>query len=118
MPQVAATAARYLSTETRAKIDAAVKETPIVVFMKGTPQQPMCGFSRAVAIIMEVNNIKKDKFKSYNILEDQELRAAIKEYSEWPTIPQVYIDGEFIGGCDLMTQSKWQPAPQWCLNAC
>lgn len=108
MPQVASMAARYLSTETRAKIDAAVKETPIVVFMKGTPQQPMCGFSRAVAIIMEVNNIKKDKFKSYNILEDQELRAAIKEYSEWPTIPQVYIDGEFVGGCDLMTQSKSQ----------
>lgn len=111
MPQLGLTAARCLSTETRAKIDAAVKSTPIVVFMKGTPQQPMCGFSRAVAIIMEVNNIKKDKFKSFNILEDQELRAAIKEYSEWPTIPQVYIDGEFVGGCDLMTQSTFFALP-------
>lgn len=74
--------------------------------MKGTPDLPMCGFSRAVCQIMEVQGVKPDSLKTYNCLDDPELREGIKEYSSWPTIPQVYVNGEFVGGCDIMLSSK------------
>lgn len=61
-----------------------------------------CGFSRAAVQIMQVQGVDFDKVKTFNVLEDEELRQGIKEYSEWPTIPQVYIKGEFIGGCDIL----------------
>ncbi|GAC76153.1 glutaredoxin-related protein [Moesziomyces antarcticus T-34] len=93
---------RMLSTEARAKIDGAVKANPLVVFMKGTPDMPMCGFSRAVIQVMQVQGVKPELLKTFNCLEDQELREGIKEYSDWPTIPQVYVDGEFVGGCDIL----------------
>lgn len=96
---------RLLSTEVRAKIDEAVKADPLVVFMKGTPDSPQCGFSRAVLQILQVQGVKPDLVASYNCLDDQELRQAIKEYSDWPTIPQVYINGDFVGGCDIMLNS-------------
>ncbi|EST05160.1 Glutaredoxin [Kalmanozyma brasiliensis GHG001] len=96
------TSLRALSTEARSKIDSAVKSNPLVVFMKGTPEQPMCGFSRAVIQVMQVQGVKSDKLKTFNCLEDQELREGIKVYSDWPTIPQVYVDGEFVGGCDIV----------------
>ncbi|KAG8774117.1 monothiol glutaredoxin grx5 [Ceratobasidium sp. 428] len=70
--------------------------------MKGTPEIPQCGFSRAVIQILELHEVPKDKMKTYNVLEDAELRNSIKEYSEWPTIPQLYVDGQFIGGCDIV----------------
>ncbi|CAO1623005.1 unnamed protein product [Parajaminaea phylloscopi] len=91
-----------LSTDARKKIDEAVKANPLVIFMKGTPELPMCGFSRAVCQIMEVQGVKADSLKTYNCLDDPELREGIKEYSSWPTIPQVYVEGEFVGGCDIM----------------
>ncbi len=72
----------------------------VVVFMKGTRQAPQCGFSRAVVQILELQGV--DGFKTVNVLEDQEVRAGIKEFSSWPTIPQVYVKGEFLGGCDIM----------------
>ncbi|PWY99512.1 glutaredoxin [Testicularia cyperi] len=96
------TASRFITTEARKKIDDVVKSNPLVVFMKGTPDMPMCGFSRAVVQIMQVQGVKPEKLKTFNCLEDQELRESIKEYSDWPTIPQVYVDGEFVGGCDIM----------------
>lgn len=91
-----------LSADARKKIDAAVTSHPLVVFMKGTPELPMCGFSRAVIQILEVQGVDKNKLKTFNCLDDQELREGIKEYSSWPTIPQVYVKGEFTGGCDIM----------------
>lgn len=63
---------------------------------------PMCGFSRAVIQVMQVQGVKPELLKTFNCLEDQELREGIKEYSDWPTIPQVYVDGEFVGGCDIV----------------
>ncbi|KZS94401.1 monothiol glutaredoxin-5 [Sistotremastrum niveocremeum HHB9708] len=95
-------AVRLLSTETRAAIQKAVDSSPMVVFMKGTPDQPQCGFSRAVVQIMELHGVIPEKVKTYNVLEDPELRNGIKEFSEWPTIPQVYVNGEFVGGCDIV----------------
>ncbi|OXG44804.1 Grx4 family monothiol glutaredoxin [Cryptococcus neoformans Bt120] len=93
---------RFLSAEARKLIDGAVKSNPLVVFMKGTPDAPQCGFSRAVCQILDVQGVPRENLKTYNCLEDQELREGIKEYSEWPTIPQVYIKGEFVGGCDIL----------------
>ena len=65
---------------------------------------PMCGFSRAVIQVMQVQGVKPELLKTFNCLEDQELREGIKEYSDWPTIPQVYVDGEFVGGCDIIRE--------------
>ena len=73
-----------------------------MVFMKGSPSMPQCGFSRAVLQILQVQGVNTDKVATYNCLEDQELRDGIKEFSDWPTIPQVYINGEFVGGCDIL----------------
>ncbi|GAN02290.1 glutaredoxin [Mucor ambiguus] len=95
--------ARWISTEMKARLDKDIKSNDIVLFMKGTPDAPMCGFSRATVQIMQVQGVDFDtKVNAFNVLEDAELRESIKEYSEWPTIPQVYVKGEFVGGCDIL----------------
>ncbi|KGO73173.1 Glutaredoxin [Penicillium italicum] len=94
--------ARLLSNETRTAIDKAVSSAPVVLFMKGTPETPQCGFSRATIQILGLQGVDPKKFVAFNVLEDAELRAGVKEYSEWPTIPQLYLDKEFIGGCDIL----------------
>ena len=76
-----------------------INHNDICLFMKGTPESPQCGFSLAVSNILKHLNVK---FKGVNVLEDQNLRQGIKEFSDWPTIPQLYIKGEFIGGCDII----------------
>ncbi|THH29524.1 hypothetical protein EUX98_g4676 [Antrodiella citrinella] len=95
-------ARRFLSQEVRAKLQDAVSSTPVVLFMKGTPEAPQCGFSRATVQILDIQGVPAEKLKTFNVLEDAELRTAIKEFSEWPTIPQVYVNGEFLGGCDII----------------
>jgi monothiol glutaredoxin len=82
-------------------IDQQVKSQDVVVFMKGTKDFPQCGFSGRVAQIM--NYLGLD-YKDINVLEDMGVRDGIKAYSQWPTIPQVYVKGEFIGGCDIVTE--------------
>ncbi|XP_068564770.1 glutaredoxin-related protein 5, mitochondrial [Cebidichthys violaceus] len=79
-----------------------VKKDKVVVFMKGTPAQPMCGFSNAVVQILRMHGV--DDYAAYNVLEDSELREGVKAFSNWPTIPQVYFSGEFVGGCDILLQ--------------
>ncbi|KFH42000.1 Monothiol glutaredoxin-like protein [Hapsidospora chrysogenum ATCC 11550] len=93
---------RLLSAETRSAIDKAVASAPVVLFMKGTPETPACGFSRAVIQILGLQGVDPNRFAAFNVLEDDELRAGIKEYSDWPTIPQLYINKEFVGGCDIL----------------
>ncbi|EPQ56546.1 glutaredoxin [Gloeophyllum trabeum ATCC 11539] len=95
-------ARRYLSNDVRQKIQQAVQSTPVVVFMKGTPDLPQCGFSRAVVQVLDLHGVPPEKMKTFNVLEDSELRSSIKEFSDWPTVPQVYINGEFVGGCDII----------------
>jgi monothiol glutaredoxin len=70
--------------------------------MKGTPETPQCGFSRTSIQILGMQGVDPSKFTAFNVLEDEELRSGIKEYSEWPTIPQLYIEKEFVGGCDIL----------------
>ncbi|XP_058234828.1 glutaredoxin-related protein 5, mitochondrial [Hemibagrus wyckioides] len=79
-----------------------VKKDKVVVFMKGTPAQPMCGFSNAVVQILRMHGV--DQYTAYNVLDNQELRQGVKTFSNWPTIPQVFFNGEFVGGCDILLQ--------------
>jgi monothiol glutaredoxin len=83
------------------EIDNIVKNNPVVLFMKGTKDFPQCGFS---AVVVQILKNLKVEFFDINILTDPELRQGIKEYSDWPTIPQLYIGGEFIGGCDIVKE--------------
>lgn len=75
---------------------------PVVLFMKGTPQFPQCGFSATVVQILKQAGLSK--VAAFNVLESEELRQGIKQYANWPTIPQLYINGEFVGGCDIVRE--------------
>ena len=82
-------------------IDNEVKSNDVVLFMKGTPDFPQCGFSGRVVQILDYVGVD---YKSQNVLADADLRQGIKDYSNWPTIPQLYVKGEFVGGCDIVTE--------------
>ena len=83
------------------KIENLISENNVCLFMKGTADAPQCGFSMAVSNVLKHLNIN---FKSINVLEDENLRQGIKDYSDWPTIPQLYVKKEFIGGCDIIKE--------------
>ena len=78
-----------------------INNNEVCLFMKGTPDAPQCGFSMAVSNILKILDVK---FKGVDVLENQELRQGIKEFSDWPTIPQLYVKNEFIGGCDIIKE--------------
>ncbi|KAK5127493.1 monothiol glutaredoxin grx5 [Meristemomyces frigidus] len=101
-PRFALLQKSFLSSETKNAIDKAVSSAPVVLFMKGTPEIPQCGFSRASIQILGLQGVNPQKFTAFNVLEDEELRSGIKEYSDWPTIPQLYVNSEFVGGTDIM----------------
>lgn len=84
-----------------AEIEAEIQSTPIVLFMKGDAEMPQCGFS---AVVVQILKLLNKPFKTVNVLLDSEIRQGIKDYSNWPTIPQLYIAGEFIGGCDIVRE--------------
>lgn len=90
-----------MSDETQKSIDEAVKSNDVVLFMKGTPTFPQCGFSSVVVQILDVLGAE---YVASNVLEDQDIREGIKAYSDWPTIPQLYVKGEFVGGCDIIRE--------------
>ena len=87
--------------DAKQKIKELIQKNDICLFMKGVPESPQCGFSMAVSNILKHLNIN---FKGINVLEDENIRQGIKEYSDWPTIPQLYVKGEFIGGCDIIKE--------------
>ena len=87
--------------EIKEKITKLINENDVCLFMKGTPDSPQCGFSNVVANVLK--HLKVD-FKDINVLEDEALRQGIKDYSDWPTIPQLYVEKEFIGGCDIIKE--------------
>ena len=90
-----------MNENTNKKIKELITSNDVCLFMKGTPDVPQCGFSLAVSNMLKHLEIK---FKGVNVLEDQEIREGIKAYSDWPTIPQLYIKKEFIGGCDIVKE--------------
>ncbi len=87
--------------EIKSKIEEMIKENEVCLFMKGTPDAPQCGFSMAVTNVLKHLNVK---FKGVNVLESEVLRQGIKDFSDWPTIPQLYVKGEFVGGCDIVKE--------------
>ena len=88
--------------DTRQRIHEQVTSHPVVLFMKGTPQMPQCGFSQLAVQVLNACGVQQ--FHSVNVLADAEIRQGIKEYANWPTIPQLYINGEFVGGSDIMRE--------------
>tara|TARA_B100000470_G_scaffold78912_1_gene60690 strand:- start:536 stop:868 length:333 start_codon:yes stop_codon:yes gene_type:complete len=86
---------------TKEFIEKEINNNEVCLFMKGTPDAPQCGFSMAVSNILKILEVK---FKGINVLENEQLRHGIKEFSEWPTIPQLYIKKEFVGGCDIIKE--------------
>jgi len=87
--------------EIKEKIKNLINDNQVCLFMKGTPDAPQCGFSMAVSNVLKHLNVD---FKGINVLEDENLRQGIKDFSDWPTIPQLYIKQEFIGGCDIVKE--------------
>ncbi len=90
-----------MSTNVNEQIQTHIDSAPVFLFMKGTPMFPQCGFSARVVQILKHAGVE---FKTANVLEDAELRDGIKSFSSWPTIPQLYVKGEFVGGCDIVTE--------------
>ncbi|MGB0903043.1 Grx4 family monothiol glutaredoxin [Halocynthiibacter sp.] len=88
-------------TDAKTAIDETVKANDVVLFMKGTKSMPQCGFSSRVAGVLNFMGVE---YQDVNVLEDETIRQGIKDYSDWPTIPQLYIKGEFVGGCDIITE--------------
>ncbi|KAH8244841.1 hypothetical protein KR032_001244 [Drosophila birchii] len=85
----------------KATLDKLVRTNKVVIFMKGNPQAPRCGFSNAVVQILRMHGVQYD---AHDVLQNEALRQGVKDYTDWPTIPQVFIDGEFVGGCDILLQ--------------
>ena len=90
-----------MNENTKTKISDYISNNEVCLFMKGTPEVPQCGFSLAVSNVLKHLEVK---FKGVNVLEDLEIREGIKKFSDWPTIPQLYIKKEFIGGCDIIKE--------------
>jgi len=90
-----------LDDHTRKFIDTLVKGNRVMLFMKGNPTFPQCGFSAAVVDVLKKHGAA---FHHFNVLSDQAVREGIKQYADWPTIPQLYVDGEFVGGCDIVRE--------------
>ncbi|MEX5729420.1 monothiol glutaredoxin [Rhodovulum iodosum] len=88
-------------TDTKTRIEDTVTTNDVVLFMKGTKGAPQCGFSSRVAGVLGFMGVD---FQDVNVLEDEAIRQGIKDYSDWPTIPQLYVKGEFVGGCDIITE--------------
>ena len=90
-----------MDQQTKDLINKEIENNDVCLFMKGTPEAPQCGFSMAVSNILKILEVN---FKGVNVLENQQIREGIKEYSEWPTIPQLYIKKEFLGGCGIVKE--------------
>lgn len=88
-------------SDANARISETIKSNDVVLYMKGTKSMPQCGFSSRVAGVLNYMGVD---FADVNVLADEEIRAGIKEFSDWPTIPQLYVKGEFVGGCDIITE--------------
>ena len=101
-------------SDAKSRIDEIVKNNQVVLFMKGTPLFPQCGFSSRAVTILEHLDVP---FESVDVLQDPEIRNGIKDYSDWPTIPQLYVKGEFVGGSDIMLEMFQSGELQQLVNA-
>ena len=90
-----------MDEQLKERIEKDIKNNKVMLYMKGTPDEPQCGFSAQVISVLKTYDVP---FKTFNILDDEDIRRGIKEYSDWPTVPQLYVNGEFIGGCDILME--------------
>ena len=90
-----------MDEQLKERIEKDIKNNKVMLYMKGTPDEPQCGFSAQVISVLKTYDVP---FKTFNILDDDDIRQGIKEYSDWPTVPQLYVNGEFVGGCDILTE--------------
>ena len=90
-----------MENSVKEKIETLINENEVMLFMKGTPEMPQCGFSAAVVGVLNHLGVN---YKTSNVLQDQDIREGIKEFSDWPTIPQLYVKNEFVGGCDIIRE--------------
>lgn len=90
-----------MTTDTKTRIQELIDANDVVLFMKGTKEMPQCGFSSRVAGVLNYMGVE---YRDVNVLDDQDVRQGIKDFSDWPTIPQLYVKGEFVGGCDIITE--------------
>jgi monothiol glutaredoxin len=93
---------KIITMDIKQRIKEQVTGAPVVLYMKGTPQAPQCGFSALAVQVLNACGV--GEFQSFNVLADAEIRQGIKEYANWPTIPQLYVNGEFVGGCDIVIE--------------
>ena len=100
-PSAAFVARRFLSEDARAKLRLAVSSTPVVLFMKGVPDAPRCGFSRRIVGLLREQGVQ---FSSFDILQDESVRQGLKVLNDWPTFPQLIVKGEFVGGLDVVKE--------------
>ena len=101
-------------SDVQKRIDDLVKSNKVMLFMKGNAQFPMCGFSGRAIQVLKACGV--NEFKTFNVLEDEDVRQGIKDYAQWPTIPQLYVDGEFVGGSDIMMEMYQSGELQQLLN--
>ena len=104
-------------SDTQKRIDDLVKSSDVLLFMKGTASFPMCGFSGRAIQVLKACGVDQKAITTVNVLDDEEIRQGIKDYSKWPTIPQLYIKGEFIGGSDIMMEMYESGELQQAVNA-
>ncbi len=90
--------------DVKQQIESLVKSKPVVIYMKGTPDEPQCGFSAQTISVLEAAGVKAEDIAAVDVLADPAIRDGIKRFTNWPTIPQVFVKGEFIGGCDIVTE--------------
>ena len=90
-----------MDEQLKERIEKDIKNNKVMLYMKGTPDEPQCGFSAQVISVLKTYDVP---FKTFNILDDEDIRRGIKEYSDWPTVPQLYVNGEFVWGCDILTE--------------
>lgn len=86
------------------QVEAISKSKPVAIFMKGTPQFPMCGFSAKACQVLEAAGVKKEDIASFDVLSDDPMWGALESFTEWPTVPQIFVHGKFVGGCDIVTE--------------
>ncbi len=104
-------------SDAQKRIDDLVKQNEVLLFMKGNASFPMCGFSGRAVQILKACGVDPEQVKTVNVLEDDEIRQGIKDYANWPTIPQLYVKGEFVGGSDIMMEMYESGELQQLLNA-
>ena len=102
-----------MNEDVKQSIEKSIQDNDIMLFMKGTPTFPMCGFSKRVVDLLQKYDVS---FASANVLDDANLRQGIKDFSSWPTIPQLYVRGEFVGGCDIVDEMDQQGQLESCLK--